>query len=99
MMLISSSLSGCFGRDEESQSQGQIIGELIIFNDDGAWSWFEDERAIISDGKIIVGSIASGGMDPNRTGDVEVVTYNLFTGVVELSELHNNLEYDDHNFL
>jgi hypothetical protein len=52
---------------------------------------------MISDGKIIVGSVASGSMDSNRTGDVEVVTYNLFTGVVELSELHNNLEYDDHN--
>ena len=97
MMLISSSLSGCFGIDEVSQSQNQVIGELIIFNEDGAYTWFQDERAIISDGKIIIGSVASGNIDSNRTGDIEVVTYDLSTGITQLSELHHNLEYDDHD--
>lgn len=97
MMLMSSSLSGCFGRDEVSQKQEQVIGELIILNDDGAYTWFQDERAIISDGKIIIGSVAGGKSDSNRTGDIEVVTYDLTTGVTQLSELHHNLEYDDHD--
>lgn len=97
MMLMSSSLSGCFGRDEVSQEQEQVIGELIIFNDDGAYTWFQDERAIISDGKIIIGSVASGNNDSNRTGDIEIVTYDLTTGITQLSELHHNLEYDDHD--
>jgi len=97
MILISSSLSGCFGSDEVSQSQNQVIGELIIFNEDGAYTWFQDERAIISDGKIIIGSVASGNIDSNRTGDIDVVTYDLSTGITQLSELHHNLEYDDHD--
>ena len=71
IILMSSSLSGCFGRDEVSQKQEQVIGELIIFNDDGAYTWFQDERAIISDGKIIIGSVASGNNDSNRTGDID----------------------------
>ena len=35
----------------------------IVFNDDGAWSWFQDERVIIHQGKLIIGSVAS------RSGD------------------------------
>ncbi|HNV15774.1 MAG TPA: hypothetical protein PKL63_14025 [Dermatophilaceae bacterium] len=31
-----------------------------MLNDDGAWSWFEDERAIIHNGKLIAGSVAAG---------------------------------------
>ncbi|MEK7409504.1 MAG: BNR-4 repeat-containing protein [Acidobacteriota bacterium] len=66
------------------------LAGVITFNDDGAWSWFEDERAIIHRGKLIVGSVASGG-------DIEVVTYDLATGKKTLSELHERLQYDDHN--
>src|SRR2546425_267574 len=35
--------------------------EIITFNDDGGWSWFEDERAIVHKSKVIIGSVAAGG--------------------------------------
>ncbi len=76
--------------------------EVIVFNDDGAWSWFEDERAIVHGGRLIIGSVAAGGSDPQRRGDIEVVTYDLASGRKTLSELHDKLltkagAYDDHN--
>jgi hypothetical protein len=30
---------------------------LITFNDDGAWCWFQDERALIHKNRLIVGSV------------------------------------------
>ncbi len=75
---------------------------LITFNDDGAWCWFQDERAIVHAGQLIIGSVAAGAHDLDRTGDVDAVTYNLATGERTLTELHHYLahgrnEYDDHN--
>ncbi len=76
--------------------------ELINFNNDGAWCWFQDERAIIYKGKLIVGSVAAGADDPLRRGDVEAVIYDLSTEEKNLIELHDRLTemsgaYDDHN--
>lgn len=34
-----------------------VAGTLIQLNDNGAWSRFMDERAIVHDGKLIVGGI------------------------------------------
>lgn len=75
---------------------------VAIINDDGAWSWFEDDRAIIHEGKVIVGSAAAGTHEPGRRGDIEVVTYEIATGRKTLFELHDALlsrrnAYDDHN--
>jgi BNR repeat-containing family member len=75
---------------------------IITFNDDGAWSWFEDERAIIDNGKLIIGSVAAGTHDQSRKGDIEVVTYDIAADRKRLSELHDRLldargAYDDHN--
>ena len=81
---------------------GQSPEGLITFNDDGAWCWFQDERAIIHQGKLLIGSVAAGAHDLDRKGDVDVVTYDLATGKQSLTELHHylahgNNEYDDHN--
>jgi hypothetical protein len=79
-----------------------VAGTLIEFNDNGAWSWFEDERAIVdvAAGKILVSSVANaagtGGVA--RNGDVEVASYDIATGQVSAPfTLHNNLEADDHD--
>ena len=73
----------------------------IVLNDNGAWSWFEDERAIVdvAGGKLLVSSVASadgtGGV--TRQGNVEVVAYDLATGHVERAVLHPHLQADDHD--
>ncbi len=69
---------------------------MITFNNDGGWCWFQDERAIIHDGKLIIASVAGGRQDPARRGNIEVVTCELATGNKHLSVLHRNLQFDDH---
>lgn len=77
---------------------------LITFNDDGGWCWFEDERVVVSRGKLIVGSVAAGIHEPARKGDIEAVTYDLATGQKTLATLHRGASeaerkrwLDDHN--
>jgi SAM-dependent methyltransferase len=78
-----------------------VGGKLIVFNDNGGWSWFEDERAIVDTaaGKILVSSVANGsgtGGD-ERAGDVEVAALDLPSGAVERFTLSDALEADDHD--
>ncbi|MDZ7393984.1 MAG: T9SS type A sorting domain-containing protein [candidate division KSB1 bacterium] len=60
-----------------------VAGNLIQFNDNGAWCWYQDERAVIdtSTNKLIVGSVAcpSGAGGPSRSGLVESVILDLET--------------------
>jgi ubiquinone/menaquinone biosynthesis C-methylase UbiE len=78
-----------------------VGGKLVVFNDNGAWSWFEDERAIVdrAAGRIIVSSVAnqSGTGGEERTGDIEVAALGLATGAVERFTLSDALEADDHD--
>jgi hypothetical protein len=69
----------------------------IRFSNDGAWCWFQDERAIIHDGKLILGAVAAGKRDPQRRGNVEVLTYDLDTGHTVRTVLHTQLQQDDHD--
>jgi hypothetical protein len=48
---------------------------LTTFNDDGAWNWFQDERVVASAGKLFLASVAAGAHDPNRTGAIEITSY------------------------
>ncbi len=63
------------------QTEDIVNGNLIQFNDNGAWCWYQDERAVIDTigGNLIVGSIASDSGCGNlpRFGDVEVVVFDL----------------------
>lgn len=78
-----------------------VAGSLIRLNDNGAWSWFMDERAIVADGKLIVGSVRAIG-DFRNTGDpdwgnVEIAVYEFATGTTERVVLHRHFEQDDHD--
>lgn len=54
-------------------------GPLITLNNNGAWSWFQDERAIMDGSKLLVSSIAnaSGLGGSARDGNVDVVGYDF----------------------
>jgi hypothetical protein len=80
---------------------------LIQFNDNGAWCWFQSERAVvdINGGKIVVGSDASGagtGGSP-REGDVEASIFDLQSGASQTYTLKDGASdptafyADDHN--
>jgi hypothetical protein len=89
------------GTPEALPAPEMVRGEVIVFNDNGAWLWFEDERAVVdqASGTLLVSSVAnaagSGGVD--RDGSVELVTYNLASGTADQVVLHAGLEADDHD--
>ncbi len=70
----------------------KITGEPITFLTDGGWCWYQDPRAIIQNGKLIIGAISG------QSGDIRIGVYDLKTnknlGVAVLDE---NFEIDDHN--
>ena len=77
-----------------------VDGSLIQFNDNGAWCWFQDERAIVdvAAGKLVIGSVAnaSGAGGAARDGQVEVVIHDLRAKTNQRSQLFK-LNPDDHN--
>src|SRR5436305_14407139 len=54
-----------------------VDGNLIEFNDNGAWTWYSDERAVVDTSRreLIIGSVAceAGTGGEARAGDVECV--------------------------
>ena len=79
-----------------------VAGSLVQLNDNGAWSWFMDERVIVDKGKLIVGSVRSlGDFDATQNqpawGNVEISVYNIETGGADRIVLHRHFEQDDHD--
>jgi hypothetical protein len=77
-----------------------VAGNLMLVNENGAWSWFEDERAIVdpNTGNVLVGSIANGAGTGStaRHGSVEVYSFNLADRQVHTSSF-GQIQADDHN--
>jgi hypothetical protein len=80
-----------------------VAGNLIQFNDNGTWSWYMDERAVVDPpgGKLVTGSDASSsgvGGSP-RNGAVDAVIFDLPSRTSEVSTLFIGapLGSDDHN--
>ena len=73
-------------------SDGEKELSEITFMKDGGWCWYQDPRAIIADGKLIV-----GGID-GQNGDVKVSIYDLAENKdLGTVMLHEKFEADDHN--
>lgn len=59
---------------------------------DTGWCWYEDPRAIISKGKLIIGGISG------KSGDVRVGLYDLKADqTLGVATLHEKLQADDHD--
>jgi hypothetical protein len=75
-----------------------VAGTLIKFNDNGAWCWYQDERALVDTkaNKLLIGSVASGG---SRNGYVEAVIYDLAAKKSTLYTVSTSIaaNIDDHN--
>lgn len=87
------------------QSGDRVDGNLILFNDNGAWCWFQDERVVVhvNGGRIVLASVADieGVGGELREGDIDVTAFDLATGSRTRFTLHSRLiSYgtgDDHN--
>jgi hypothetical protein len=77
------------------------VGTVTLFNNNGAWTWYSDERAIVdkAKGKILVSSDANaqGPGGSGRDGNVDVVTYDIATSMAGSPFVLGDLAPDDHN--
>jgi len=77
------------------------MGSPRVINDNGAWCWFQDERAVVDPvgGVLVVGSIAApeGPGGDGRAGNVELTVVDLRSGSSEIVVLHERFEADDHD--
>lgn len=89
-------------REVDPQKHNYIFAPMVTLNDNGAWSWFMNERAVVHDGKLIVGSVRSlGKFNVNKEnpdwGNVEVSVLDIGKGTSAKTVLHPHFEQDDHN--
>jgi hypothetical protein len=72
------------------------VSEVITFNDDGGWCWYQDERVIVDpdQNRMVIASVATGG---NRNGNIEVSFYDLEAGGAPERNMLGDLNPDDHN--
>jgi hypothetical protein len=70
---------------------------VIEFKKNGGWCWFQDERALVTDGTLLFGSVAGTTRDGAEAGDIEVTSYDLATGEMHTFKLYPRLQSDDHN--
>lgn len=88
-------ISGCSKPEAPEESVASEMGTEVapvLFMEDGGWCWFQDPRAIISNGKLIVGGISG------QSGDIRVGVYDLESGSIDgVAVLHEKLERDDHD--
>ena len=80
-----------------------VQGNLIQFNDNGAWCWYQDERAVVDtlEGTLILGSDACSrgvGGSP-RNGDINGIIFDFHTGLSHRITLKEGgvLGCDDHD--
>ena len=104
--LVSVALTFVVGMAAFGQTARDLVrGNLIQFNDNGGWCWYQDERAVIDTvaGRLIVGSIANnrGVGGTARDGDVDVVFFDFQKRVSQrmlLAKGNSNFGgSDDHN--
>lgn len=77
-----------------------VQAKEFIVNDNAAWCWFQDERAIVHNGYLFVGSVASklGTNGQDRSGNIEIAQVPLdLKDPARVTVLHKGLEDDDHN--
>lgn len=67
---------------------------------DGAWCWFQDERAVLVNNTLYVGSAVSSGWHNGAAhqGNIDVTDFDLVNQAKgRTAVLHANLELDDHD--
>jgi hypothetical protein len=101
-LSVYAGLAGVYPCGAEAGPPDHVAGSPIVLNDNGAWSWFADERAIIDRGKLIVGSVRAVGSfashrDDPDWGNVEVSVHDIASGATKRVVLHRHFEQDDHD--
>lgn len=65
---------------------------FTTFMKDGGWCWYQDPRAIISNGKLLIAGLSG------QSGDVRLGVYDLKSETIDGAiVLHKDFQKDDHN--
>lgn len=85
-----------FESDVTPDGPNWLGGDLLEFNDDGAWSWYQDERVLVDAdaGQLIISSVADGG---TRSAAVEVTHWDIENQTKQRHHLRKMAYTDDHN--
>lgn len=102
ILYFTAAASRCTADESAPLSPNYVAVKFTELNDNGAWSWFMDERAIVDRGKLIVGSVrAVGKFDTGRDdpdwGNVEIAVMDVASGETRKTVLARHYEQDDHN--
>ncbi len=94
--LYISSLGDDPNNGGDNNDDDWVNGNLIQFNNNGGWCWYQDERVIVDPqkGELIIGSIASGG---GRSAQVEIVNWNIANGQGVRHHIDTMSYADDHD--
>src|SRR3954466_5218494 len=97
ILLVQGWIAAAVVNGQAVDSRDYVAGKLVELNDCGAWSWFMDERAIVHEGRLIVGSVrAVGRFDTHQSdpdwGNVEVAVYDIQSGTSRRVVLHRHFE-------
>ena len=79
--------------DNEQAKKKLAINPIKTLMHNAGWCWFQDPRAIIQDGKLVIGSVAGNGI-----GDAAVGVYDLDNKqLLGRTTLKPDFDNDDHN--
>jgi hypothetical protein len=85
--------------DPDSYPQGWTSSEVTVFNNNGGWTWYNDERVVVDveAGKIVVSSAASSAGSETANTNIDAVIHDLATGANDKTALGSMSYSDDHN--
>lgn len=67
--------------------------QFTIFMQQGGWCWFQDPRAIVHDGHLLIGSVQGNGLGPARLGVYDLEHQRRLASFV----VRDQFDRDDHN--
>lgn len=77
----------------DAQSTPPLPGNALLMSDNGAWTWFNDERAIFHQGSLFIGYVRNNGQygitryDPSTNESSDMI---LSTATSQQQDDHNN---------
>ncbi|HEY6728174.1 MAG TPA: BNR-4 repeat-containing protein [Polyangiaceae bacterium] len=85
--------------DPATFPDGWTAGEAIVFNENGGWTWYNDERVVVDAeaGKIIVSSARSSASSQSADTNIDAVIHDIATGTNDKMALGSLSYSDDHN--
>lgn len=66
---------------------------FTVFMEQAGWCWYQDPRAIIHDGKLLLGAVRGNGLGEARVGIYDLRAKQRVGSVI----LHPEMDRDDHN--